>query len=498
MQEAYLVLIIFPVMVVSATSTGLAISLPGCPDKCGNVSIPYPFGIGDECAAIRRSPYFNVTCNNTFQPPRPMVGDIKTSVEVINISLEHAVMRVYNDVSYTCFTSNTTISENHPAGFNLNSTPFIPSTTQNRFTVIGCNTLGLIGGYMHNNSDSDQYVAGCYSYCHGLNSTSDDAPCAGLGCCETAISPNLTDFAAVLPRQSSVWKFNPCFYAMLVEVEWYRFRRQDLDGNLRFIKERATRGVPVVGDWAIRDGSCPKDGAKAPKDYACVSSNSYCVNASNGPGYLCNCSQGYEGNPYIHQGCQDIDECKLRMLEAKYKELYPCENGVCRNKPGGYTCICRMGKISDATNSGCQPMLGQAEQVAIGLGTCVLLVMSLTCVIVMKLQRRKHMKEKDEYFKQNGGLRLYDEMRSRQVDTVLILSEKEIKKATNNFSEDRVLGCGGHGMVYRGTLDDNKEVAIKKSKVIDANCREEFVNEIIILSQINHRNIVRLLGCCLE
>ena len=116
----------------------------------------------------------------------------------------------------------------------------------------------------------------------------------------------------------------------------------------------------------------------------------------------------------------------------------------------------------------------------------------------MKLQQSKHRKEKDEYFKQNGGLRLYDEMRSRQVDTVLILSENEIKKATDNFSEDNVLGCGGHGMVYRGTLDDNKEVAIKKSKLKDDDSREEFVNEIIILSQINHRNIVRLLGCCLE
>ncbi|KAF8655697.1 hypothetical protein HU200_061019 [Digitaria exilis] len=296
----------------------------------------------------------------------------------MDISLEQGAMRVYNDVSYTCFESNTTISASQPAGFNLNSTWFIPSTTQNLFTVIGCNTLGLIGGYMQNNSDnSDQYVAGCYSYCQGLDSTSDNASCAGLGCCETAISPNLTDFAAILPMQSSVWKFNPCFYAMLVEVRW-------------------------------------------------------------------------------------------------------------------------MGKISDGTNSGCRPVLGEAEQVVIGLSICAVVVMSLTCIFVMKSQRRKHMKEKDEYFKQNGGLRLYDEMRSRQVDTILILSENEINRATDNFSEDHVLGCGGQGMVYKGTLYDGKEVAIKKSKVLDSNCREEFVNEIIILSQINHRNIVRLLGCCLE
>jgi serine/threonine protein kinase len=108
------------------------------------------------------------------------------------------------------------------------------------------------------------------------------------------------------------------------------------------------------------------------------------------------------------------------------------------------------------------------------------------------------MKEKDEYFKQNGGLQLYDDMRSRKVDTVRILTEKEIKRATDNYNEDRVIGCGGQGMVYKGTLDDQKEVAIKKSKVINNDCREEFVNEIIILSQINHRNIVRLIGCCLD
>jgi serine/threonine protein kinase len=116
----------------------------------------------------------------------------------------------------------------------------------------------------------------------------------------------------------------------------------------------------------------------------------------------------------------------------------------------------------------------------------------------MQLQRKRYKKDKDKYFKQNGGLRLYDEMRSRQVDTIRILTEQDIKRATDNYSEDRVIGHGGHGMVYRGTLDDQKEVAIKKSKAINDDWREEFVNEIIVLSQINHRNIVRLLGCCLE
>jgi serine/threonine protein kinase len=138
------------------------------------------------------------------------------------------------------------------------------------------------------------------------------------------------------------------------------------------------------------------------------------------------------------------------------------------------------------------------QNIFAGLSVSAIVLMALACLYTMRLQRKRHMMEKEEYFRQNGGLKLYDEMRSRKVHTIHILTEKEVKRATDNYSEDRVLGCGGHGMVYRGTLDDQKEVAIKKSKVINDDCREEFVNEIIILSQINHRNVVRLLGCCLD
>jgi hypothetical protein len=64
--------------------------------------------------------------------------------------------------------------------------------------------------------------------------------------------PHLTDFSAIITmNESSVWDFNPCFYAMLVEAGWYSFRRQDLIGYLGFTNDRAPRGVHVVNDWAL-------------------------------------------------------------------------------------------------------------------------------------------------------------------------------------------------------------------------------------------------------
>ena len=92
----------------------------------------------------------------------------------------------------------------------------------------------------------------------------------------------------------------------------YNFTKSDLTGNMTFLNRLGgDRVIPVVLDWAIWNGTCPSapkgDNNENLSDGACASTQSYCVNASNGEhGYFCRCSKGYTGNPYIKNGCKSM------------------------------------------------------------------------------------------------------------------------------------------------------------------------------------------------
>ncbi|WRX29277.1 S-locus glycoprotein domain - like 10 [Theobroma cacao] len=75
---------------------------------------------------------------------------------------------------------------------------------------------------------------------------------------------------------------------------------------------------------------------------------------------------------------------------------------------------------------------------------------------------------------------------------------EELASATNNFHLTKKLGQGGFGPVYRGTLQDGKEIAVKRLSRASGQGFEEFMNEVVVISKLQHRNLVRLLGCCVE
>ncbi|XP_059654890.1 wall-associated receptor kinase-like 10 isoform X1 [Cornus florida] len=403
-------------LTLTQASSALAASLakPGCPDKCGNITIPYPFGIGPNCFAIESSYSFEIICNKSVTPPKPFVTSM--NLEVLEISLTEGTIRVYNPV----ITSNCDNRVNHQV-VNLNPTPFFFSDTYSRFTAMGCDNLALI--------DYRGLAIGCVSNC---NVTSKDKVCYGINCCQTTIPPFFDFFNASFRSIVSNNDNKGCKYAFMVDQEWFT----------KLTDPNAVKGmekVPVVLRWGTFD-MCRAYIGFYPKTSLC-GTNASCFNQSSTYNTtLCQCDHGYEGNPYLPHGCQ-------------------------------------------------------------GTGTCFGILFLLGTWWMIKLVRkRRKIKLHEKFFKRNGGLLLQQQLSSGEgnVEKTKLFSSKELEIATDHFNENRILGQGGQGTVYKGMLVDGKIVAVKKSKIVDESQLEQFINEVVILSQIIHRNIVKLYGCCLE
>uniref|UniRef100_A0A453RJ29 Protein kinase domain-containing protein n=2 Tax=Aegilops tauschii subsp. strangulata TaxID=200361 RepID=A0A453RJ29_AEGTS len=253
---------------------------------------------------------------------------------------------------------------------------------------------------------------------------------------------------------------------------------------------------PVLLDWVISNSTCGKELLGTPTS-GCRSSSSSCQNYTSFAykGYRCRCSAGYQGNPYVVDGCQDIDECA-------HWELHSCY-GTCINMPGAFRCQCPDETYGNPfMKGGCIKNKKSSQGLSIGLvasgGSILVLLAFGAPFVTRKIKQQKAKKRKDKFFKQNHGL-LFQQLVSQRADMGerMIITLAELEKATNNFDKTREVGGGGHGIVYKGILD-LQVVAIKKSKIIVQREIDDFINEVAILSQINHRNVVKLIGCCLE
>ncbi|CAN1319155.1 G-type lectin S-receptor-like serine/threonine-protein kinase B120 [Linum perenne] len=136
------------------------------------------------------------------------------------------------------------------------------------------------------------------------------------------------------------------------------------------------------------------------------------------------------------------------------------------------------------------------------LGTLAVAALVL-CLIIWKKRRVKPKgKGKTENYSGSSTQRLNymqkgnpDEQESFELP---MFDLESIEFATNGFDISNLLGRGGFGPVYLGKLPDGKIVAIKRLSTSSGQGADEFKNEIMLISKLQHRNLVRLLGCCVD
>ncbi|KAL6867414.1 hypothetical protein ACP4OV_015438 [Aristida adscensionis] len=171
--------------------------------------------------------------------------------------------------------------------------------------------------------------------------------------------------------------------------------------------------------------------------------------------FRCECFEGFEGDGFADgAGCRRVSKCDT----SKYL------SGTC----------------------------GKTVQIALLMAGIIFgaMVMGATCVVYHLLKRR------------SASIRTKRSTRrllSEASCAVPSYSYREIERATNGFAEDQRLGTGAYGTVYAGRLADDRLVAVKRIRQRDgADGLERVMNEVKLVSSVSHRNLVRLLGFCVE
>ncbi|KAJ9189855.1 hypothetical protein P3X46_001106 [Hevea brasiliensis] len=359
--------------------------------------------------------WFKIDCNTT----RAFLS--KISMEVLNLYYENSTLRVNSPI----------ISSNCPGrktgrAVNLTRSPFSFADEKNSFFALACNSLGK-------------------------------------DCCQVTIRGPLQEFNVIFADDNHPDEKGRerCKRSFVVEDEWIWSKVED-----PYEKVQDRDHVPVILKWSVKMNLLGTD------------ERTKLIIDDSGTSFHRVCKEGYSGNPYLQDGCQDIDECQDPQVKKRCR-------GTCLNTPGSHKCRDPKRWIIILVIS-----------VVFG----ILLLVTGIWWLNKCMKRRNNIKLKEKFFERNGGLLLHQELCSSQgnIKKAEIFSLKELEKATNQFNVNRILGQGGQGTVYKGMLVDGRIVAVKKSKMIDESQLEGFINEVAILSQINHRNVVKLLGCCLE
>lgn len=281
-----MMLVMFSLMTTESSSQDVK---PGCQEKCGNVSVPYPFGIGKPDCAMDEHFFLNCSSNDGGAEPW-----FRSNMTARKISVPEGTVTVSIGTAYSCYDKSGNETRYFDQSMKLGPGPFTFSDTLNIFTVIGCDTAAQV------TNEEFTYGVACLSLCTKYVNMTDANACSGSGCCHTSIPMGLKSLdisSYSFFNHSNVSDFNPCGFAFLADTRSFHLSDWPLS---RMADGKDTSDVAI--EWVVKNETCEQAKANT-SAYAC-GINTNCTYSENGQGYRCVCNEGFEGNPYLEQGCQ--------------------------------------------------------------------------------------------------------------------------------------------------------------------------------------------------
>lgn len=187
--------------ITAVTNSSFFISKPGCQLNCGDITVPYPFGIGND-SACSISSWLHLTCNTSYDPPKLFLGGLQV------LSISQTKVRVQNTVAVACYNQAGNLANiDNPAGMQWGvASPYTFSDTENKLTVVGCNVFALISW----SQQGREFSTGCLSTCSNGTDVVAGNNCTGFGCCQSNIPMGLKNFdvsLGLVSNHTQVWTF---------------------------------------------------------------------------------------------------------------------------------------------------------------------------------------------------------------------------------------------------------------------------------------------------